>query len=179
VVDESYHSKDRKQQVTMTTLTDEQRERIRRNRERAFQIQKERKLKQEQEEQTKKRKEQEQQQQQEETPTSSKKLKSNSGNEEDRLEPFEEGASEYVTKTEAMSVYCLPEGTLAVCEDCIEKENPRNKSWKPMKLYRRSEVRQRARARYGGMEGLIRERTKRRERKLAKDMKGASDIFKK
>jgi len=93
------------------------------------------------------------------------------------LEEFEEGASEWVTKTEAMNMYCLPEGTMAVCS-CEERENPRNPLFKPMKLYRRSEIRYRAHKRHGGLEGLVKERNRRRKRKLDKDMEAAMDIFK-
>eukprot|EP00536_Pseudo-nitzschia_multiseries_P003709 jgi/Psemu1/302126/fgenesh1_kg.58_\ len=93
------------------------------------------------------------------------------------LEEFEEGASEWVTKTEAMNMYCLPEGSMAVCS-YEEKPNPRNPSFKPMKLYRRSEIRYRAHKRHGGLEGLVKERNKRRQRKLDKDLEAARDIFK-
>jgi hypothetical protein len=94
----------------------------------------------------------------------------------DDLEEFEVNASDLVTKTEAKTVYCLPEGTLAVC-DYVEKENPRHKGWTPMKMYRRSEIRKWARERFEGLEGLIAERTKRSDRRLAKDMEQAREIF--
>jgi DNA-repair protein complementing XP-A cells len=95
---------------------------------------------------------------------------------DDDLEPFEEGGSEWVTRREAMDVYCLPAGTLAVCY-VEERDNPHNRLWKPMKLYRRTEVRRRARHRYGGREGLIEERTRRQQRKLTRDLEAAKDIF--
>lgn len=95
---------------------------------------------------------------------------------EDKLEEFEVGASDYVSKQDAMKVYCLPMGTLAVCE-CIEKPNPRNSSWKPMKLFLRSEIRQRARDRFGGLEGLIKERAKRENKRFEKEMDKAKDFF--
>jgi hypothetical protein len=47
-----------------------------------------------------------------------------------------------------------------------------------MKLYRRSEIRERAHKRFGGLDGLVAERNMRRERKFAKDMEAAADIFK-
>ena len=37
-------------------------------------------------------------------------------------EAFEEGASPWVSKAEAKKMYCLPEGTLAVCA-VVEKDN--------------------------------------------------------
>jgi len=93
------------------------------------------------------------------------------------LEDFEEGATEWVSKKEAMTVYCLPEGSMAVCY-YEERKNPRNPLFKPMKLYRRSEIRYRAHKRHGGVEGLVEERNKRRKRKLDRDMEEARDIFK-
>jgi DNA-repair protein complementing XP-A cells len=178
------------------TLTEEQKERIRKNRERALQIQRERKLKL-QKEREKKEQQQQQQQHQEapdnkkrtttappppsssspSTTSPTKKQKQEDNNRVDEIEPFEEGASEFVTKREAMNIYCLPVGTLNVCH-VEERDNPHNPKWKPMKLYGRSEVRRRAHERYGGMDGLIAERTKRRQRKLHKDMEEAQNIFK-
>jgi XPA protein C-terminus len=68
----------------------------------------------------------------------------------------------FVSKKEAMQTYCLPEGTLAVCS-FVEKENPRNKKWAPLKLYNRAEIRRRARERFGGLEGLVKEQQRRVE----------------
>lgn len=93
------------------------------------------------------------------------------------IEPFEEGASEWVTKKEAMTAYCLPEGTLAVLH-VEERDNPHNKLWKPMKLYRRIEVRAWAHRRFGGLVWLQTERERRRQRKLEKDMREADNVFK-
>mmetsp|Transcript_1999 Transcript_1999/g.4594 ORF Transcript_1999/g.4594 Transcript_1999/m.4594 type:complete len:210 (-) Transcript_1999:773-1402(-) len=93
------------------------------------------------------------------------------------IEPFEEGASEWVTKKEAMSTYCLSEGTLAVLQ-VEERDNPHNKLWKPMKLYRRTDVRQWAHKRWDGLQNLQAERERRQTKKLEKDMKDADDIFK-
>ena len=94
------------------------------------------------------------------------------------LEDFEVGASQYVTKDEAMRKYCLPQGTLAVCS-YVEKPNPRNKSWTPMRLYKRSEIRRRSRERFGGLEGLVEERRKRDKKRFANDMAETKDVFKK
>jgi hypothetical protein len=95
----------------------------------------------------------------------------------DEIELFEEGASEYVTKQEAMKVYCLPLGTLEVCS-YVEKPNPKNNSWQSMKLYYRNEIRHRAHARYGGITGLMEERNKRNQLRLQKDIEKSKDIFK-
>ena len=171
-------------------LTEEQRERIRKNRERALQLKKERKEKLEKEKNDKKRKEivtRKNIETSNQSPTKKAKKGGSSDKEKGKddavakedgpIEQFEEGASEWVTKKEAMNTYCLPEGTLAVCE-VEERENPHNKLWKPMKLYRRSEIRAWAHKRYGGIDGLVAERNMRRERKFAKDMEAATDIFK-
>ena len=94
------------------------------------------------------------------------------------LEDFEVGASPWVTKDEAMRKYCLPQGTLAVCS-YEERPNPRKKSWTPMRLYKRSEIRRRARERFGGLEGLVEERRKRDKKRFANDMAETRDVFKK
>lgn len=183
------------------TLTEEQRERIRVNRERALEI---KRRKQEEREQAarcaarnnnsatgvddKKR------------PVSTtsgtrgqggspKRLKVSEGNNnkskevkgeesDEELEQFEEGASDFVSKAEAKKMYCLPEGTLAVCA-VIEKENPHNRAFASLKLYQRSEIRRRARARFGGREGLIAERRKREEGRFRNDVQKTKNIFKK
>ena len=93
------------------------------------------------------------------------------------LEDWEVGASAYVTKEEAMRKYCLPQGTLAICS-YLEKPNPRNKGWTPMRLYDRAEIRRRARERFGGVEGLMEERRKREKKRFARDMEETRDIFK-
>lgn len=95
---------------------------------------------------------------------------------EESLEDFEISASEYITKSDAQRLYCLPLGTLAVCSH-IERENPHKKGWSNMKLYSRSEVRRRARKRFGGKKGLIQEREKRKEKRLEKDLEETKDVF--
>ena len=92
------------------------------------------------------------------------------------LEDFEINASSLLTKKEAMSLYCLPEGTLEVCE-FVEKENPLKKGWTPMKLFSRSEIRQRARKRFGGLDGLVEERKKREMKRLQRDLEQTKDLF--
>lgn len=173
-------------------LTEEQRERMRKSRERALQIQKERREEKEKKERdrnedSEKSIENEKPSKKQKTTDSSTKTTSQVSNctvTEDHqyrsdapLEDFEEGASEWISKTEAMTMYCLPEGTMAVCS-YEEKQNPRNPLFKPMKLYKRSEIRYRAHKRHGGLDGLVKERNKRRQRKLEKDLEEARDIFK-
>ena len=167
-------------------LTEEQKERIRVNRERALELRKRKIVLQEEEEH--------QQQERDEArkidgcivgdrevkrQKSAEKNASEQDAEEgcqDEVETFEEGASDLVTKQEAMKMYCLPAGTLAVCE-VVEKPNPRNGAWSNMKLFRRSEVRRRARQRYGGLEGLVAERQKREENRFKNDMERTKNIF--
>merc|ERR1740130_1916641 len=175
-------------------LTEEQRERIRRNKERALQIQKERKQKQQNEKRhihynnnNKRRLSSpttnnndnviHHQKEVEKSEKKQKKIADSQNDPSLPLEDFEVGASQYVTKKEATNVYCLPEGSIAVCTH-EEKVNPHNSKFKPMKLYKRDEVRYYAHKGYGGLNGLIKERNKRRQRKLEKDMNDAKDIFK-
>ncbi|KAL9189045.1 hypothetical protein ACHAXT_011535 [Thalassiosira profunda] len=98
------------------------------------------------------------------------------GDDDESLEEFELSASQYVSQTEAQRAYCVPKGTLEVCA-YIEKDNPHKKGWTKMKLYHRSEVRRRARKRYGGKDGLIREREKRRRKRSEKDLEESKDLF--
>jgi DNA-repair protein complementing XP-A cells len=144
-------------------LTEEQKERIQRNRERALEIQRKRKEEGESGESL--------------SSGGKKRLKVEEEEEDVELEDFEVGAPSLVSKKEAMQTYCLPEGTLAVCA-FVEKENPRNKKWAPLKLYNRAEIRRRARARFGGLEGLVEERQKREMNRFRKDMETAKNVFK-
>ena len=160
-------------------LTEEQKERIRKNRERAYEIQRKRKLEKEQKEKReneKKKQEAEQNTGEEKVSASSAKKQKTEPSPFTPLEDFEVGASEWCNKKEAKQQYCLPDGTLAVCE-VKEKDNPHHKGWTPMKLYRRSELRERAHKRYGGPDGLIEERNKRRAKQLEKDMAKARSVF--
>lgn len=155
-------------------LTEEQQERIRKNRERALEIRK-RKL----EEEAKKKQESIGDSRNDIKAAKKPKTESKVEKEEEEvveLEAFEEGASEYVTKQEAMKMYCLPAGTLAVCK-VTEKPNPRNSSWSSMKLYERAEIRRRARKRFGGLDGLVAERKKREEKRMRDDMERTKDVF--
>jgi len=186
------------------TLTEEQKERIRKNRERALEIQKQRRLQQQQHGKEKEKEENRKRQddksnnligndhqtvKRQKLGTEKKNENSNNKKANDKnlndndddddiiLEDFEIGASDLVSKQEAKKMYCLPEGTLAVCS-YVEKPNPHHKSWTPMKLYKRKEIRQRARKRYGGLEGLQKERKQREEKQFQKDMQTTKNIFK-
>jgi len=91
-------------------------------------------------------------------------------------EDFELNASQYISQTDAQRLYCVPKGTLDVCA-YIEKDNPHNKGFAKMKLYFRKEVRKRAHKRFGGKQGLILEREKRRKKRSAKDLEESKNIF--
>mmetsp|Transcript_12660 Transcript_12660/g.27730 ORF Transcript_12660/g.27730 Transcript_12660/m.27730 type:complete len:193 (-) Transcript_12660:648-1226(-) len=112
--------------------------------------------------------------------TAAKRIENDGGSgveeDEESLEDFEHEATAYISQTEAQREYCVPLGTLQVCS-FIEKDNPHKRGWSKMKLYSRSEIRRRARKRFGGKEGLIREREKRKEKRLAKDLDGVKDAF--
>ena len=166
-------------------LTEEQQERIRKNKERALEIQKRRREEQELKEANScavaedAKKHRRGEETQEKMPKRAKLGKDVTEEEEDLdLEAFEEGASDLVTKKEAKKMYCLPEGTLQVCA-VVEKDNPRHSGWSKMKLYNRSEIRRRARKRFGGKEGLIAERQKREDERFRNDIAKTRDIFKK
>jgi XPA protein C-terminus len=143
-------------------LTEEEKERISQNRERALEIQKKKRdigIEDKSKE------------------VSAKKTRvEREVDEEIDLEDFEIDSSKLVSQREAKQVYCLPEGTLAVCS-YVEKTNPRGKGFKPMKLYDRAEIRRRARERFGGLDGLIAERDRRAEERFRKDLEKNKNLF--
>mmetsp|Transcript_10456 Transcript_10456/g.12871 ORF Transcript_10456/g.12871 Transcript_10456/m.12871 type:complete len:169 (-) Transcript_10456:120-626(-) len=159
------------------TLTEEQKERIRRNRERAIEIRKQ-KLAERNDAHTPPHPATTTTATTTISKTDAPHTHTAAADDDDSipLEDFEKGAPPTVTKKDATKIYCLPEGTLAVCRH-VEKDNPRRKGWSAMKLYDRAEIRRRARERYGGLDGLIAERKKREERRFMKDMEVAKGIF--
>jgi len=98
------------------------------------------------------------------------------GDDESSLEDFEHDASTHMSQAEAKRIYCIPLGTLAVCS-YIEKDNPHQRSWAKMKLYSRTDVRRRARKRFGGKAGLVAERERRKKNRLEKDLEDVKDVF--
>lgn len=184
-------------------LTEEQKERIRKNKERALEIRRRKaeEARKKEKDDKKRQKEEEkggsgklQQQSNNETTISVTNTESTTtqtninndkkrntkiepiDNEEVELEVFEIDASPYVTKTEAMKTYCLPEGTIAVCA-YIEKDNPRQSQWNKMKLYHRNEIRKWSRERWGSLEGLVEERRRRELKRFERDFDEVQDIF--
>lgn len=95
---------------------------------------------------------------------------------ESSLEEFEIDAPPHITQTEAQRTYCVPLGTLEVCSH-VERDNPRGRGWSKMKLYSRAEVRRRARRRFGGKDGLIAERERRKRRRHERDLREVKDVF--
>lgn len=159
-------------------LTKEQHDRIKQNRERALAIRKrkeeEKRLMEEAPNQTK------EEMTNKTSMSTSNGTQSNSGKSSDEisheLEDFEIDASPFVSKQEAMKKYCIPQGTLDVC-DYVEKDNPRNAKFSKMKLYHRKEIRERSRKRFEGLQGLIEERRKRELKRFQKDFDDVNDIF--
>ena len=96
--------------------------------------------------------------------------------EEDILEDFEIGASEYITKEQASKLYCLPIESIELCSHIV-KENPKCAKFAAMKLFARKEVRKRARERFGGIDGLKQERLRREQKRLKKDMESCENVF--
>ena len=164
-------------------LTEEQKERIKKNRERALEIRRKK-------EEERKRaaasaaSSAEKEQRTNETKKATKPdpsttiIDSEEEESDIELEDFEIDASKFVTKQEAMKMYCLPAGTLAVCK-FIEKDNPRQSKWNKMKLYLRSEVRRKSRQRFHGLDGLIQERRRRENKRFEKDFESGHDVFRK
>jgi hypothetical protein len=169
-------------------LTEEQKEKIRKNRARALEIQKRRREEAMETEVTARGSEQKGPPAKRSATTASQiiqcgttqSMTNEKGNESEELEleAFEEGASKYVTKKEAMKMYLLPEGTLAICK-YEERPNPHHNKFQPMKLYDRAEVRRLSRERFGGLQGLIEERKRREEKRYQKDLEATKNLFKK
>jgi len=170
-----------KEEKKTSGLTEEQKVKIQRNRERALEIQRRKRKEREEEQENQKNNNIKKRNVEDVDDKKNVKLqkKEKLGVEEKEvvLEEFEMNASNLVSKKEAKEMYCLPEGTLAVCS-FVEKDNPRNRGWTKMKLYDRSEIRARARKRHGGLEGLIAERESRVMKRFEKDLEKTKDIFK-
>ena len=168
-------------------LTEEQRKRIEENRRKALEIRKKREMERGKEESAEgffvAAPTQEQKRRKVEGATEpskeAKKQRSNvlsvergdcENSDDESVEEFERDASAYVSQTEAQKIYCLPKGTIDVLS-FIERDNPHQRGFSKMKLYSRAEVRRRARKRYGGKNGLITEREKRKMKKYEKELK--------
>jgi hypothetical protein len=191
--------------MTPSVLTDEQRERIRVNRERALAKKKQREVEKEAEQVKQLQKGHERannmafgdgdcadtddkskllssssKRQKVETNNNNDKEDNKDKEEDVELEEWEvdidDNIQTTITKKEAKEIYCLPDGTLAVCETVL-KDNPHHKSWSQMKLYNRKEIRRRSHQRWGGMQGLVEERERRAEKRLDGAMRKSKHIF--
>jgi DNA-repair protein complementing XP-A cells len=162
-----------------TALSKDELDRIQKNQQRARQLRQEKITKQSQQE-TKEKEESRIQNKGggrgENVVLHDKDMKKKEAEEEEILEDFEIGASEYITKEQASKLYCLPVASIELCS-FIVKENPKCPKFAAMKLYARKEIRKRARDRFGSMEGLQEERRSREQKRLKKDMEGVENIF--
>ena len=166
--------------ATTAELTSEQRERIRKNRERALALRRQREQAAYAVAKTEITNSNDNTRTKNQNPSITAdciKKDTNDDDDMDSLEDFEIGASDYVTKQQAKNLYCLPEGTLAVCKIVQTKTNPRNPHFGSMKLYDRTEIRKRAHQRHGGKRGLQQERQRRQEALLEKDLQDTKNIF--
>ena len=75
------------------------------------------------------------------------------------------------------SQWLLPDGTISVLS-FVERDNPNNRGWAPMKLYLTKHVRERSYARWGGEEGLEAERRRRQEKKCERSVKASRAFIK-
>ena len=83
-----------------------------------------------------------------------------------------------VPSGDAAATYLLPKNTLK-CLASVERSNPRQPTWRPMKLYLRRDLEVQADRRWGDAEKLDEERRRREAAKLAKSEKSARSFFKK
>ncbi len=72
--------------------------------------------------------------------------------------------------------FLLPDDTISLFKS-VDKPNPKNSMWRPMKLYLRKHAREKAYARFGGAEGLAQEKEKREQLKFSKQLKEAAEMF--
>lgn len=77
---------------------------------------------------------------------------------------------------DAAATYLLPKSTLN-CLKCHERANPRQPTWKPMKLYLRRDLEEQADRRWGDAAGLDAERRRRDVAKVAKAERKAANFF--
>ena len=81
-----------------------------------------------------------------------------------------------VPSGDAAATYLLPKNTLK-CLASVERSNPRQPTWRPMKLYLRRDLEVQADRRWGDAEKLDEERRRRDAAKLAKAEKNAAGFF--
>ena len=78
--------------------------------------------------------------------------------------------------TDAARTYLLPQATLK-CLPTLERENPRQPTWTPMRLFLRRHLVEHANRRWGDEAGLEAERKRRAAAKVKRDDAKAKDFF--
>ena len=78
--------------------------------------------------------------------------------------------------TDAARTYLLPQATLK-CLPTLERENPRQPTWTPMRLFLRRHLVEHAHRRWGDEAGLEAERKRRAAAKVKRDDAKAKDFF--
>ena len=78
--------------------------------------------------------------------------------------------------TDAARTYLLPQATLK-CLPTLERENPRQPTWTPMRLFLRRHLVDHANRRWGDEAGLEAERKRRAAAKVKRDDAKAKDFF--
>ena len=78
--------------------------------------------------------------------------------------------------TDAAKTYLLPQATLK-CLPTLERENPRQPTWTPMRLFLRRHLVEHANRRWGDEAGLEAERRRRAAAKVKRDDAKAKDFF--
>ena len=78
--------------------------------------------------------------------------------------------------TDAARTYLLPQATLK-CLPTLERENPRQPTWTPMRLFLRRHLVEHANRRWGDEAGLEAERRRRAAAKVKRDDAKAKDFF--
>ena len=78
--------------------------------------------------------------------------------------------------TDAARTYLLPQATLK-CLPTLERENPRQPTWTPMRLFLRRHLVDHAHRRWGDEAGLEAERRRRAAAKVKRDDAKAKDFF--
>lgn len=90
--------------------------------------------------------------------------------------PDQCGDYELINKTEVASAYLITSDSISLMP-YIEKTNPRNSNWVPMKMYLRKHARIKAIKRWGSADALLDEIDRRKKSKFEHDVDVVDDIF--
>ena len=83
---------------------------------------------------------------------------------------------EMISKDIVHKEYLIPISSIGLMR-FLEKPNPLNPHWAPMQLFLRKQAREKALKRWGSVEALQREKDRRSEVKLRKDLESVADYF--